>query len=193
MRKMTVMCMVALAGLSTSAVGQDAVGGPSAAVQGAVITVATSHPAVPVGGVVEVQVFLTNAQNVAAYELHMSVTGGPAGSLELESIFVDKNRKRFLFGRAQVVEAIDLKGKRAAIITYSRGADVGTAAKAYLATFRYRVSPEANGVFTVNINTTKSFVSDSAVQRIAFRAGLSARVAVGKITRKTPSRDALGR
>ncbi|MCO6435621.1 MAG: hypothetical protein J5J06_00860 [Phycisphaerae bacterium] len=155
----------------------------------AVMTVVPAQKIVPPGGKIEVHVFLSNAANVAAYELHLNVLGDEGGTLPLTAVTVDKNRKNFIFGKDQVVEAIDLKGKRAAIVTYGGGKSVGSDDVKYLATFVYSVPSDAKGSYRIGINTAKAFVSDANVNTMAYSTGDPVEIKVGALSRGDGERD----
>lgn len=154
----------------------------------AVLTVVPAQKAVVPGGKAEVHVFLSNASNVAAYELHMSVLGEQGQTLALSAMSVDKTRKNFIFGNDQIVEAFDVKGKRAAIVKYGQGVDVPANEVRYLGTFTYDVPADAKGTFKIGLNSAESFVSNMNVEQLPIKVAEVAEIKVGELSR-TESRD----
>lgn len=154
----------------------------------AVLTVVPAQKVVVPGGKAEVHVFLSNATNVAAYELHVSVLGEQGQTLALSAMSVDKSRKNFIFGNDQIVEAFDLKGKRAAIVKYGQGVDVPANEVRYLGTFTYDVPADARGTFKIGLNTVESFVSNMNVEQMPIKVTEIAEIKVGEPSR-TPTRD----
>ncbi len=144
----------------------------------AVMSIASVRPVALAGGFVEVNVFVTKATGVRVYELYLNVAGGDSGTLELDSISVDSKKKNFLFSGDAILPAIDKKGKRVAVVNQNDGRDIAAGSQAYLATFKYKVSPDASGKFQVSINTQKSYMSDSNVQNIAYSAPATTEITV---------------
>ncbi len=124
----------------------------------AALRVATDARSVAAGGLVTVRVML-DAEAVGrsrrvepalqSYQLHLDVSGGRRGRLDLVDIAIEE-RDDFVFeGSAGVFDAYNVgNGQMLA------GLDAGSvtaAAHTYLATFTYRVSPDAVGVFVVDV------------------------------------------
>ncbi len=97
------------------------------------------------GDTVQVDAFITNVQDIGTYQLCLIGKASDGQVLTLSTMAINKTHKTFLFGSEQVVEAIDQKGKRLAVITFGQGVDVAADEQRYLATFTFEVPKDAKG------------------------------------------------
>ncbi len=123
---------------------------------GATLTAVPDQGTVKPGDAVQVRVFMDHngpdrkrGGLLQSYQLHLNVSGGRRGSLDLVEIAIE-DRGDFVFdASAGVFDAYNVeKGQMLA------GLDDGNAAvlpDAYLATFTYRVSPDAVGSFVIDV------------------------------------------
>ncbi len=102
------------------------------------------------GELVDVDVFVREPlQDLQSYQLHLKVSGGRRGHLELVDVSI-KGRRDFVFHGAP--DRFDAFNPNTGQML--SGLDSGgtwTAAAGYLATYTYRVSPDAVGAFVVDV------------------------------------------
>lgn len=144
-------------------------------------TVARQRTANP-GDLVDVDVFISNVSDLNTFQVALEVLGGGNGSLRLEDLKVQKDRKDFVFADHQVVSAEHLEGARMGATQIGSAVEVGR--QAYLGTFHYRVGDDATGAFKVQVKMGKeSFLRNSQGTAIAFLPGKAATVTVGEVGR----------
>jgi hypothetical protein len=116
---------------------------------------------------VDVELVLDPAQPLKAYQVAVDVTGGTAGSLELESINVNwfqvAPETPFVFpyptySPSDYVSATDLTRRRLAASLYD-DAITGTGPH-YLGTFTFRASSDVDGTFTVWVRVSETHLRD---------------------------------
>lgn len=169
---------VLFAGLSGTLRAGDAP--PASSTFASINVKATQANAAP-GGLVSVEAFVSNAQDLAVFQLQLGATGGEKGTLTLEGITVAKERPDFVFGTAEVLDAVDMNQGRVGALRYTGGSNV--AKPVYLATFNFRASPDALGTFKINLRAgDESFLNDSAAVLIPHKKGADAEVIIGKPT-----------
>ncbi len=103
----------------------------------------TAHP----GDAVDVSVFIDGAlRDLRSYQLHVAVSGGRTGELELIGVTIRTRGDAAFVGDFTAVNL-----ERGQVLS-GRNVDhgVSTVAGAYLATYRYRVSRDASGVFVID-------------------------------------------
>ncbi len=151
----------------------------------AVVSVQTAQARVTPGGLVTVDVMLSNADSVSGFQVKIDATGGDQGSLTLEDIALDKSRRNTLFGQAALLETMSpATGELLAIRQDSKGVSVGANEQSYLATATFRVSPDARGTFSINVNTKgNTLLIHSSGAPVKFQAGKAAQIAVGASAR----------
>lgn len=136
------------------------------------------------GGTVTVEVQISGAVNVAAYQVQLGVTGGSKGTLTLESMSVDRARQDFAFfnSGAEMLDVQDKKAEWVGLVRVLGGGDI--VKPSYAATFTYRASADAAGAFKINIRTdnTDSFLLDGNAVQIPHKIGAAAEVTVGAPT-----------
>jgi hypothetical protein len=139
----------------------------------------------------EVRVFLDGpVEDLRSYQLHIAGNGGTAGQLDLVEITTEV-RKDFVFGDAQRFEGYSPWRQQV-----MQGLEVGTVNaqdQGYLATFFFKASPDATGVFTVDLLTDLSqghqtFIIGANDGRIDVTATTSAVIVVGQTPKRTAGR-----
>lgn len=153
----------------------------TAAAAAATVSVKAVQSNVQAGGKIVVEAYVSGAVNVSAYQVQLGASGGTKGTLTLESMTVDKQRSDFAFHQAGA-ELIDVQDKGAEWVGLVRTAGGSDIVKlSYVATFTFRASPDAQGVFKVNVRTdsTETFLLDQAGLLIPHKLGATAEVAVG--------------
>ncbi len=114
------------------------------------LTLAPSRRTARPGETVEVRVFINEPLTaLQSYQLHVGTSGGRRGRLDLIDIAIE-DRKDFAFDASpDVFDAYNVANSQ-----MLAGLDAGSMAmteRAYLATFTYRVSPNAVGTFVVDV------------------------------------------
>jgi hypothetical protein len=98
---------------------------------------------------VEVEVFLVDPlDDLRGYQLHLGVSGGKSGTLELIDIAVDDRKDAAYSGFANW-QAFNVQ--TAQMVAGLDDAGVATVTGAYLATFTFTASPDASGAFTIEL------------------------------------------
>jgi hypothetical protein len=128
--------------------------GPTAAIpsqESASLTLRAPRRVRP-GALIDVEVYLdSSVKSLTGYQLHLGVSGGAKGSLDLVDMSFNEKREDYAYAE----QATDWSAFNPAIAQMIVGMDalegVGTRAGAYLATFTYRVSRDASGTFEVNV------------------------------------------
>jgi hypothetical protein len=101
------------------------------------------------GDTVEVAIFLTDALvDLRGYQLHLSVSGGARGRLELVDLLIEDHDDHVFAGRPYWT-AFNLTTRQ--LVAGLDSAGVPAAGQSYLATAVLRASPEAAGAFTVEL------------------------------------------
>ncbi|MGB0714861.1 MAG: hypothetical protein ACPGXK_03230 [Phycisphaerae bacterium] len=131
------------------------------------------------GELVSVDVFVKNVEDVAVYQVQVAATGGRQGTLELESIVIDKERNDFVFGNAQVIDAVDSVKSRAGALMMSGSTDVADGR--YLVTYNFRAARGASGTFVVSIQSgEETFLLSPTSEKLQARAAKGVEVVVGR-------------
>ena len=148
------------------------------------MSVVTAQRAVLPGGLIKVDVFVSNVTDLSVYQVKLAVTGGEKGNLKSETLKIDKNRDDYVFGKAEVIAAEDTDGSRMGAMQFTGSVDVTR--PGYLGTYSYRASEDAAGAFQVGIELGKnSFLRNSAGRAIPFVPGKAVKVSIAG---ETPSR-----
>jgi hypothetical protein len=111
-----------------------------------VLQLAPSTRSVKPGEVVAVDVLVSGVADFRGYEVALAATGGRSGSLDIESVIVDRDRHDYVFGSHEAVDVGDVAGSRVVAAKIAGGVD---AREAYLATFMFRASEDALGTFRI--------------------------------------------
>ncbi len=127
--------------------------------------------AVRPGDDVQVRIFIAgDLDDLQSYQLHLGVSGGRRGYLSLVGITVEP-RDDFVFAKSadDTFEAVNVDKAQMLGGLFTRG--VPAKGQGYLATYTYRVSPDAAGVFVVDVlyddaNQDQTFVVSDFVNGI---------------------------
>ena len=170
------------AGLAYAASGRAV---PRDEVVGSALTLTSVRATVAPGDSVDVEVLVSDVDDLRVYQLQLQALEGERGGLVLEGMTVDKARADFVFGRDFVIDAVDMIGLRVGALRFDGGVKVEQAQ--YLATFHFRATADAKGTFRINVlEGEESFLADSSSQKIDYGAPLDLEVTV--VGGKTPAR-----
>lgn len=155
---------------------------------GAAITLVASHTTARPGDIISVDVFARGVSDVRTYQVALETAGGRTGRLELADLSIDHSRPEYIFGTIQKLDAVDRIGGRIGGVLISGGVDLDR--PGYLGTFRFQVSDDAAGSFTIGIETKDggSLLQSSRNETIAFSGGRAV-IQVGKRLRDTRTSD----
>jgi hypothetical protein len=108
--------------------------------------------------------------------------GGTAGRLELEDISIDVSRADFVFASENALTAVDLHRGRAVAAPY--GGTVSAIESAYVATYTFRASSDAEGRFEIQVraNGDTGLRTDGG-NPLSFTTGPAGVVAIGVVER----------
>ena len=119
--------------------------------------------------VVPVEVYLDSVADLAAYQITLDIIGGDASGLELERLFIDRERGDYAFASVEGIALADEVGGRLGALAIDGGIDV--AGPAYLGTFVYRQSNDARSTYEVRVRGGDSFLLDSSAAVIPSALG----------------------
>jgi len=126
------------------------------------LTIVPSTDLIQADETVDVEVFTDTVENLGAYQVSVDVTGGSAGSLDLEAVTIETGRADFVFASASVTRGTSVNGASLMAVLTNPGGWVFEG-PAYLGTFTYRASADAAGVFTVSLRPEPaSFLNDAS-------------------------------
>lgn len=111
-----------------------------------------SHAQARPGALVAVDVYLSNIDDLGAYQAMVTASGGSQGSLTIEDVQIQTFREDYVFGDDQIIDMVDRKPRtaRAGAVSVEGGAVVD-ASPMYGATFYFRASQDAKGTFTIEV------------------------------------------
>jgi hypothetical protein len=113
-------------------------------------------PARP-GDTIKVRALVDASNSLHSYQLHISVSGGRQGRLELVDIMIESRNDDLFADRADTFEAFNVESGQ-----MLRGLDDPMASSrgpsGYLATFVYRVSKDARGEFVVDAAASQNYL-----------------------------------
>ena len=113
----------------------------------------------------EVEVFASSFADMRAYEVGVDVLGGEAGTLEVQDVYIDLERKDHVFAGMESYHAVDVVGRRMVCLMAAGG--VASEGPVYLGTFVLRATPDARGTFDVGLRTGDgTILLDSAGRRL---------------------------
>lgn len=150
------------------------------AVKGPTISAMARQQTAAPGELIDVDVFINNVDDLSVYQLVVAVQNGNSGNLQLEELDIENDRPDYAFADSQVIKAVHLEGARMGAVQVNSSVDISRSA--YLGTYRYRVSQDAAGVFSVGVKVDReSFLRNSQGTAIEFRPGKSANITVGDV------------
>ena len=144
---------------------------------GPILSVVPTQMLAAPGELVSVDVVVGSVADLRGIQVAVDATGGQAGRLELEDVSIDIMRPDYLFANDQALNATDVYRGRAVSVLYD--GLVSVMQPAYVATYTFRVSPEANGVFQIQVRRD----ADTALRRaigepVAYQVGPAAQITV---------------
>ncbi len=74
--------------------------------QGAGVTAAAIQASGQPGQVFPVDVYLSNIPDLGAYQLLVKATGGTQGTLTVQDLAINRDRKDYVFGQAEIVDVV---------------------------------------------------------------------------------------
>lgn len=153
--------------------GRRTIGGPT-------LTVVAGTTSIAPDGAVTLDVFVSGVANLRTYQTKLGISGGDAGRLTVDDLFVDHARADYVFGTAQKLDAVDRYGDRIGAVLMDGGVDAMDAK--YVGSYTVRASSDASGAFSVNVITAdrSSIVMDSENKELAVGTGPSAIITVGR-------------
>ncbi len=156
--------------------------------QGAGVTAAALQTSGRPGGVFPVDVYLSNIPDLGAYQLLVKATGGTQGTLTVQDPVINRDRKDYVFGQADIVDVVNKHQTVLGAVKSSGGATVGK--PMYAGTFNFVASADAKGVFSIVIEKgpAASLMTNSVAQEFSFEFGKTATITIGKV-RKRPVSD----
>lgn len=146
----------------------------------------TSAKRIRPGGSVSVDVYIGEIFDLSGYQVAMDQAGGRRGALFLEDASVDTVRVDYVFGNKEGVSATDPPGGRVVNVLLFGGVRVD--GRGYLATFVFRASADAAGIFQVAVRPEGTLLGDSTDQHIDLALVPSAMV---EISSRRPDRRKL--
>lgn len=102
------------------------------------------------GQSVTISVYLQDVEDLAAYQVQLATEGGLSGGLALDAIQIKERRADYIFVGDHVIAAGDRRSMRAGAVTLDGGVTAG--GPAYLATFTFHATDDADGLFDIYIN-----------------------------------------
>ena len=135
-----------------------------ATAESAVLRLVPSASQIQPGEVVTLDVYIDEVWDVRGYQVAVEAVGGRRGAFVLQEIRTDTDRADYVFGDSEGVLAADESGGRVANVLLSDG--VGVDDGAYLATFVFRASADAAGLFQIAVRPEDTVLGNSAGQPI---------------------------
>jgi len=135
--------------------------------EAATVTVVPRSETVAAGGTITVDVYVSNVPGLRTYQFALEVSGGTSGTLSRDRGEVDVTNAEFVFGSDQAIHAVDEHFGRFGATLFNGSTDV--TGQKYVGSYTYAVSPDASGVFTIEVNASRvSFLADTAGEDIPF-------------------------
>lgn len=152
----------------------------------AVIEFVPSQTTVRAGRSVRVDVFVSGAEGLRAYQVTPRVSAGDSGEVTFASGRIDEGRSDYVFAGRQTISAFDVEGWRFGSIMYEGG--VRADERSYVGSFELTTSPEASGTYLIGANIdAATFLKDLHSAAIDFRVRFGA-VEVGSSKNDTSIR-----
>ncbi len=111
------------------------------------------------GGFVSIDVYVSGVLELRGYQLAVDAKGGRRGVLALDRIVIETERPDYVFGDGDAVSVTDEAGRRVLCALFSDAVPVSD--RRYLATFVFRASTHAAGVFRVAVRVEDTLLGDS--------------------------------
>lgn len=111
-------------------------------------------------------VFVQNVPNLRTYQVKLQATGGTSGALNMTDVRIDESRPDFVFAEEEAIKAADHGGSRLGGTLFNISA-VEVNAPKYVGTWKFRPTPDAAGMFQIQILTNgESFISNAQNENI---------------------------
>lgn len=134
----------------------------------AVIEFVPAQASVRAGRSVRVDVYVSGAENLRAYQVAPRVLTADSGELGFASGRIDESRADYVFAGRQTIAAFDTEGWRFGSIMYEGG--VRADERAYVGSFELTTSPDASGTYLIGANVDAStFLADLNSAAIDYR------------------------
>ncbi|MCH8243142.1 MAG: hypothetical protein IH897_11120, partial [Planctomycetes bacterium] len=131
----------------------------------------------PAGDRIAIDVLVADVEDLQTFQVTLEVEGGKQGSLELEQIVIDENRRDYVFGRGNALDVTNVKTREAGAVQLTNSVDA--AEPALLATFLFRASRDAAGTFTVSLaGSEHTFLRDADALAIECRTDSTLNVTI---------------
>lgn len=168
-------------GLCCLAVATTAFADNQAATTGAMISLKPVQTNVQPGGTITIDVFISGAVNVGAYQARVAVSGGQKGAFTLQSMKIDRERPDFAMfnSGADLIDVKDDKAGWVGLVRVSGATDMSK--PRYVATFTFQASADAAGTFKFYVveDQDYTFLLDTNGVIIPHQAGEAVQVNVG--------------
>ena len=130
-------------------------------------------------------VYLSNIPDLGAYQLLVKATGGTQGTLTVQDLVINRDRKDYVFGSDQIVDVVNKHMALLGAVKSSGGATVGK--PMYAGTFNFVASADAKGGFSIVIEKgpAASLMTNSTAQELPFEFGKTATITIG-VKQKRP-------
>ncbi len=145
------------------------------------MTAVAKRAAARPGASIAVDVYLSNIEDLGAYQIGLTTSGGTSGHLTAEQVEIDRTRMGYVFAAVETVDMLDHKPRSARIAVSSNagGAQVGAEPR-YAGTFHFRASKNAMGTFLIDIGVSpaSSIMTTSQGVAIPFAVGEPAEISI---------------
>jgi hypothetical protein len=153
------------------------IGSGQAVAAGPVLTLVPHNATGGPGELFSVDVYVSGVGNLRTYQVAVDAVGGAGGALVREAGQIDSSRADYVFGSAQVINAVDESGGRMGGVLFSGAVDASS--MKYLGTYNFRATADASGAFDIQVRPIDTFLSDGRNERIA-HGGPSTTIHVGR-------------
>lgn len=131
-----------------------------AILSGAIISVVSRLSTARAGDLITVDMYLSGAKSVRAFQVMLEVAGGDSGTISRDQMIIDINREDFIFsGVAEIIKGEDqVRGRIGGVKIYGP-AELDVNKTVYLGSQTFNVSDDASGTFQFIIRKTDSMVT----------------------------------
>ncbi len=144
---------------------------------GPVLTLVPHTTSAGPGELFTVDVYVSGVSNLRTYQVAVDAFGGTSGALVREAGQIDSQRADYVFGTAQVINAVDETAGRMGGVLFTGAVDASSTK--YLGTYNFRATADASGSFDLEVRLADSFLSDGRNERLAY-TGQSTTVHIGR-------------
>ena len=135
---------------------------------GGTVTIVPRQTSVHPGDLLTVDMFLTGATGVRAYQVMLDTAGGDSGSISRDLMILDANRQDYIFfGTDEIIKGEDqVNGRVGAVKIYGA---VNIDQSVYLGSETFLVSDDASGSFQINVRRIDTLVTDDKGNPMPYR------------------------